>query len=174
MAIERNTFLEVLKDAYSAYYTLTNADEAEAPLSFRAVYRSREEQYLLVRSANIWSNEKNEYCYIFSAESFSAADVEKWTDWALQDMLPRVKPHREHQCTNAKVIFVADTLPDEAICAVRKKRFSKSYGIFSRHGYTELLTAAVELSRGKAFSNRAGRELLKFFSKLFALRREKA
>ena len=36
MAIERNTFLEVLKDAYSAYYSIVPAEEGEEHLSFRA------------------------------------------------------------------------------------------------------------------------------------------
>ena len=61
MAIERNTFLEVLKDAYSAYYSIVPAEEGEEPLSFRAEYRSRDESYFFVKSANIWGNEKNEY-----------------------------------------------------------------------------------------------------------------
>lgn len=174
MAIERNTFLEVLKDAYSAYYSLSTAETGEEPLAFRATYSSRDEQYFLVKSASIWGNEKNEYCYVFSAAHFSAAEVDKWTDWAIQDMLPKVKPHKEHQYTNAKVIFVADSFTDEELRAVQKKRFSKSYGPLSLHGYTELLTAAVDLSRSKAFSNPAGHELPKFFGKLFALRQEKA
>ena len=46
MAIERNTFLEVLKDAYSAYYSIIPEEPGgELPLSFRAVYGARDEQY---------------------------------------------------------------------------------------------------------------------------------
>ena len=174
MAIERDTFLEVLKDAYSAYYSIIPAEsEEELPLSFRAVYGARDEQYFFVKSANIWGNEKNEYAYVFSAPTFDTAMVDYCVDWALQDMLPKVKPHKEHQYTNAKVIFVADALDDAAVRAVQKKRFSKSYGPLSLHGYTELITAAVDLSRSKAFANPAGNDLPKFFGKLFALRQEK-
>ena len=174
MAIERNTFLEVLKDAYSAYYSIKPAEEAEYPLSFRAEYRSRDESYFLVKSASIWGNEKNEYCYVFSAPDFDAETVERCMDWAVQDMLPKVKPHKEHQYTNAKVIFVADSLDKDTIRAVQKKRFSKSYGPLSMHGYTELITAAVDLSQSKGYANPAGNDLPKFFGKLFALRQEKA
>ena len=175
MAIERNTFLEVLKDAYSAYYSVQPAGEAgDLPLSFRAEYHSRDEQYFLVKSANIWRNEKNEYCYVFSAPSIDKETAEKCMDWAIQDMLPKVKPHKEHQNTNVKVIFVADAMEDAVIRSVQKRHFSRSYGPLSTHGYTELLAAAVDLSREKAFPNRAGNELGKFFSKLFALRQEKA
>lgn len=175
MAIERDTFLDVLKDAYSAYYTLKPGEGAgELPLSFRAEYHSRDELYFFVKSANIWGNEKNEFAYIFSAPGFDAALAERCMDWALEDMLPRVKPHKEHQYTNAKVILIADALGQDAVDAVRKKHFSKSYGLLSVHGYTELITAGVDLSRAKTFANRAGNDLPKFFGKLFALRQEKA
>lgn len=171
MAIERDTFIEVLKDAYSAYYSLKPADGAgELPLSFRAEYHSRDEQYFFVKSANIWGNEKNEYAYVFAAPAFDAPLALRCIDWALQEMLPQVKPHKEHQYTNAKVIFVADTLGEDAAEAIRKARFSKSYGPLSLHGYTELIAAGVDLGRKKTFANRAGNDLPKFFGKLFALR----
>ena len=174
MAIGRDTFIDILKDAYSAYYTIRPAEDSELPLSFLAEYRVRDELYFLAKSANIWSNEKNEYCYVFSAPSFSAELAGRCMDWAVQDMLPKVKPHKQHQYTNAKVILVADSLDDETVRAVQKKRFSKSYGPLSLHGYTELIAAAVDLSRSKAFANPAGNDLPKFFGKLFALRQEKA
>lgn len=174
VAIERDTFIEILKDAYSAYYTITDAEEGALPLSFRAVYSARDEQYFLSKSANIWSNEKNEYCYVFSAPGFDPALAEKCMDWAVRDMLPKVKPHKQHQYTNAKVVLVADALDEATVRAVQKKRFSKSYGPLGLHGYTELIAAAVALDRSKAFANPAGNDLPKFFGKLFALRQEKA
>ena len=75
MAIDRATFLEIVKDAYSAYYTILPVEEGEEelPLAFRAEYKVRDEQYFFVKSANIWSNEKYEYCFVFSAPSFDAA-----------------------------------------------------------------------------------------------------
>ena len=61
MAIERSLFLEIVKDAYSAFYTILPPDEdPDLPLAFRADYLSRDESYFLVKSAQIWKNEKNE------------------------------------------------------------------------------------------------------------------
>ncbi len=176
MAIERETFIEVLKDAYSAYYSIQPDEGAPdgLPLSFRAVYTARDELYFLVKSANIWGNEKNEYVYVFSAPGFDAGTAERCMDWALADMLPRVKPHKEHQYTNAKVILIADSLGQDAIEAIKKKRFSKSYGFLSLRGYTEFIAAGVDLGSSKTFANPAGNDLPKFFGKLFALRQEKA
>ena len=174
MAIDRGVFLEIVKDAYSAYYTIFPAEEGQEalPLAFRAEYNVRDEQYFFVKSANIWKNEKHEYCFVFSAPSFNPALAEKCIDFSLGEMLPKVKPHKEHQYTNCKVILIADSLDEETVKAVRKKKFSRSYGPLSTHGYTELLCAAVDLSRQKTWANRVGGDLETFFGKLFALRSE--
>lgn len=174
MAIDRDVFLEIVKDAYSAYYTILPAEEGEEdfPLAFRAEYNVRDEQYFFVKSANIWRNEKHEYCFVFSAPGFDPALAEKCISFSLEEMLPKVKPHKEHQYTNCKVIFIADALDDETIKTVRKSKFSKSYGPLSTHGYTELLCAAVDLTERKAYANRCGHDLEQFFGKLFALRSE--
>ena len=119
MAIDRATFLEIVKDAYSAYYTILPAEEAEElPLAFRAEYNVRDEQYFFVKSANIWKNEKHEYCYVFSAPTFDSALAEKCLDFSLREMLPKVKPHKEHQYTNCKVILIADYLDEATVAAV--------------------------------------------------------
>ena len=175
MAIERSLFLEIVKDAYSAYYSIVDDAQApDLPLAFRADYRSRDEQYFFVKSANIWGNEKNEYAYVFSAPEIDPATARKCLDWALQDMLPRVKPHKEHQYTNCKAVFITDSLSDETAQTVKKSKFSKSYGFLSTQGYTELIAAAVDLSTEAVVTNRVGHGLEDFFRKLFALRHEEA
>ena len=175
MAIERSLFLEIVKDAYSAYYSIVDDAQApDLPLAFRADYKSRDEQYFFVKSANIWGNEKNEYAYVFSAPEIDPATARKCLDWALQDMLPRVKPHKEHQYTNCKAVFISDTLSDEKAQTVKKSKFSKSYGFLSTQGYTELIAAAVDLSTEAVVTNRVGHGLEDFFRKLFALRHEEA
>ena len=175
MAIERSLFLEIVKDAYSAYYSIVDDAQApDLPLAFRADYKSRDEQYFFVKSANIWGNEKNEYAYVFSAPEIDPATAQKCLDWALQDMLPRVKPHKEHQYTNCKAVFITDSLSEETALTVKKSKFSKSYGFLSTQGYTELIAAAVDLSTEAVVTNRVGHGLEDFFRKLFALRHEEA
>ena len=84
--------------------------------------------------------------------------------------LPRVKPHKEHQYTNIAAIFVAESFDPATAKHIAKRSFSKSYK-FSLHGYTELLTAAVELGTESTRTNPAGRPLEAYFRKLFAARR---
>ena len=169
MAISRDKFLEVLKDSYSAYYSITEDVETDLPLVFRADYGARDERYWLTKSVKIWGNEKNEFAYVFSAGSFSSELADRCMEWALADALPRVRPHAEHQCTNIKVIFVADTVDAETAKAVQKKSFTKSYK-FGLHGYSNLLTGVTDLGTEKTVTNKAGHELVPYFKKLFAAR----
>ena len=169
MRIERGRFIDVLKDAYSAYYDLTESVETALPLAFRADYKDRDEQFFLVKSAKLWANEKNEYAYIFSAPSFDAAMIRACADYALADGLPRVRPHKEHQCTNVKLVFVADEAGEEAQKAVKSLRYSKSYRL-GLWGYTNLLAGIVDMQSKKTVTNPAGHELAPFFAKLFAVR----
>ena len=176
MAIERLEFLEILKESYSAYYNISLADRTgapnELPLAFRADYFSRAERYWISKNIPIWGNETNEYAYIFSAPGFDSELVNRCIDFAIADMLPRVKPHKEHQYTNVKTVFVADKFDKAARESVQKRSFSKSYK-FSLHGFTTLHTAAVDLSEEKAYTNKAGYALADYFRKLFASRAEK-
>lgn len=167
--MERENFIEILKDSYSAYYNIIPAADGEAPLAFRADYFSRNEKYWLTKNIKVWGNETNEFAYIFTAPSFDKTAVDECVSKALDESLPRVRPHKEHQYTNVKVIFVADTLDKGVTDHIHKKKFSKSYK-FSLHGYTELKAGAVDLSGKKVYTNPAGCELTKYFSKLFAVR----
>lgn len=169
MSIER--FLAVLEDSYGAYYNIIhNEDQTELPLAFRADYFSRNEKYWLTKSVKIWANETNEFAYIFAAPGFDADLAQKCMDYAIADALPRVKPHKEHQYTNFKTVFVADHLDEAAKKAIKKRSFNKSYN-HSLHGYSMLLTAAVDLSTEKTVANRAGYEMVKYFRKLFDARK---
>ncbi len=171
MAIDREAFLAVLEDSYSAYYTIfQNEDRTELPLAFRADYSSRDEKYWLTKSVKIWGNETNEFAYIFAAPAFDPALADRCMDFVIADALPRVKPHSEHQYTNFKAVFIADSFDEATKKAIMKRSFSKSYR-FSLHGYSTLLTAAVDLSEEKTVTNKAGYEMAKYFRKLFDARK---
>ncbi len=169
MAIPRSTFVEVLKDSYSAYYTIVEDIDTELPLAFRADYVARDERYWLAKSVKIWANEKNEYAYVFEKESFTPELARQCMEWAVEDALPRVKPHREHQCTNFKVILIADHVDKDTASAVRKKSYTKSYR-FGLHGYSNLLAGVTDLGTEKTVTNKEGHELVPYFKKLFAAR----
>ena len=174
MAMERLVFLEKLRDSYSAYYNIYDNDgRTDLPLAFSADFLQRNESYWLSKKMVTWANETNEFCYVFSTEFFDRATVSKCIDFALDEGLPRVKPHKEHQYTNIKVIFIASAFDDDAVEEIQSRKFSKSYN-HSLWGYTNLLTGSVNLSSEKVTTNAAGHELKKYFRKLFKALNAKA
>jgi hypothetical protein len=172
MAFDRLAFLGVLEDSYAAYYNIIKENlPEEFPIAFRADFYKRDERYWLTKSVKYYGNETNEFVYVFSADSFTGENADACIRYALEEGLPRVKPHKEHQYTNIKVIFIANEYEPEALKAISSFRFQKSYH-FSLWGYSNLLTTAVDVNDEKVWTNPAGREMKKYFSKLFAAQKK--
>ena len=173
MAIDRAGFLEVLEDSYSAYYNIIKEDlPAAYPLAFEAEFFQRGERFWLSKSIPIYGNETNEYCYVFSQDAFDLETVSRCIQFALDDALPKVKPHKEHQYSNVKAIFMADEFSSEALDEIRHRKFQKSYN-HSLWGYSNLVTTAVDVDSEKVWTNPAGRDMKKYFKKLFAAQKKK-
>ena len=173
MSLERFAFLEQLRDSYSAYYNIYENDgRTELPLAFSADFIQRNESYWLSKKMVTWANETNEFCYVFSAEYFDRTTVSKCIDFALDEGLPRVKPHKEHQYTNVKALFVYESFTPEAVKSVRKRRLHQEYhhGFW---GYTDLLLCGVNPQTEEVFVNRAGNPMKAYFRKLFSAQRKK-
>jgi hypothetical protein len=172
MAFERESFLNVLEDSYSAYYNIIKENlPAELPIAFKADYFRRAESYWISKNITTWANETNEFAFIFSADHFDDATISKCIQYSLDDGLPRVKPHKEHQYTNIKTIFIAEKFDDDAIADIKKRKFSKTYN-HSLWGYSNLVACAVDLDDEKVWTNAAGRDLKKYFKKLFSAQKK--
>lgn len=172
MAFDRLAFLGVLEDSYAAYYNIIKEDLPEGfPIAFRADFYKRDERYWLTKSVKYYGNETNEFVYVFSADTFDKECADACIQYALDEGLPRVKPHKEHQYTNIKVIFIANEFEPDALKAIVSRKFQKSYH-FSLWGYTCLLTTAVDVNDEKVWTNPVGREMKKYFSKLFAAQKK--
>lgn len=173
MSLEREAFLDVVEDSYSAYYNIIKEGlPQDLPMVFRGDFFQRAEKYWLSKKIPIYGNEMNEYVYVFSADSFDAGTVSKCIQFSMDDGLPRVKPHKEHQYTNIKALFIANEFEEAAIEDVRRRRFQKTYN-HSLWGYSNLITVAVDASTEKVWFNAAGRDMKKYFSKLFAAQKKK-
>ena len=172
MAFDRLAFLNVLEDSYSAYYNIVKDGLSEKlPYAFRADFFKRDERYWLTKSVKYYGNETNEFVSVFSADTITKEMAEECMQHALDEGLPRVKPHKEHQYTNIKVIFIAKEFEEDALKAISSRKFQKSYH-FSLWGYTNLLTTAVDVTDERVWTNPAGREMKKYFSKLFAAQKK--
>lgn len=173
MAVERESFLSVLEDSYTAYYNINKEDlPQDLPIVFKADYFRRGEKYWLSKSIPIWGNETNEFAYVFSSEVITVSQIEKAIQYALDDGLPRVKPHKEHQYTNIKTVFIANQFEDGALDLIKKKKFSKSYH-WSLWGYTNLICCGVNTETEQVAVNKVGHDMQAYFKKLFAAQHKK-
>ena len=88
MPFDRNQFIEDLKGSYEMYYDLLPEEEnGEIPLAFRADFHSRGEKYFLIKPAKIWSNETNEYVFVYSAPWFDSEMIDRCVQFALDTAL---------------------------------------------------------------------------------------
>lgn len=171
MGFDRQQFLKTVSDSYSAYYNISRENlPDQLPLVFRAEFHKRDEMYWFSQRVPASGNEENEYAYFFSLDYFDRDLVLACMDFARKEGLSKVKPHREHQCSNIKTVFIAESFEASALDTIRKQKFQKSYRL-AFWGYSSLLTCAVELSSQKVITNDAGRELKKYFQKLFSVGR---
>ena len=126
----------------------------------------------LSKKIHIYVNETNEYVYVFSAGEYDEALVKSCIQFALDDGLPRVKPHKEHQYTNVKVVFIGESYSPEAIREIKKRKLHQEYhhGFW---GYTDLLVSAVVPQSEEIYVNRAGNPMKTYFKKLFSAQKKK-
>ena len=151
MPIERQSFLTILEDSFSAYYDIVPQEHPTLPLVFRGDYLKRDERYWLMKSIPIWASETGEFAYIFSAEQFS--------------------PELAKACIDFMGLLIADSAQEETRRLVQKSSFTKNYH-HSFWGFSNLLAAIVDLQEKKTYPNKAGYALEKYFRKLFDVRKE--
>ena len=150
----------------TCYYLLPEEENGEIPLAFRADFHSRGEKYFLIKPAKIWSNETNEYVFVYSAPWFDREMIDRCVQYALDTALPLIHPHAEHNYSNVHTVFVADTVSEEVRRHIRKVRFSKSYRM-NLHGFTILKAGWIDLQSSAYGTNRDGHDMNKFFKELF-------
>lgn len=173
MAFDRTDFLNVLEESYSAYYDLSKENLPDnLPVAFKADFYKRDESFWLSKKMVTWSNETNEFVYCFSKDYFDRETLDLCIQYALDDGLPRVKPHKEHQYTNIKCLFVADGFDDEAVSEIKHRKYEKKYN-HMLWGYSALALSGVNLRSENVYYNPAGRDMKVYFKKLFAAQKKK-
>ncbi len=168
MAFDRNQFIEDLKGSYEMYYDLLPGDEnGDLPLAFRADFHSRGEKYFLIKPAKIWSNETNEYVFVYSAPWFGTDMIDRCVQSALDTALPLIHPHAEHNYSNVHTVFVAENASEEGCRHNPRLRVCKNYRV-NLHGFTILKAGWIDLQESAYGTNRDGHDMNKFFKELFA------
>lgn len=161
MPVSRETMLAKLRDAYTVYFDEEALSGDMPHLAACYAFHSSNECFVLSKKAKLWSAETNEYVYVFSLPRLDARTYASCRELAREKGMSRVRPHIDHRSSSITAVFICDSMDSDAAAELEKTRFHKDF-LFSLHGWTDLRTAAVELTTGKVAVNRAGKELKDF------------
>ena len=156
---EKQQKLEKLLVVYQNYFDIlrdVSIDGVTFPAT--AEFHSRSEKYVLVKAAQIWATESNEYAYFYIADKLGADELDKVYQTARDAGLKLVKPHSEHMYSYVTLVILADEIDKDVKEAIKKIRFEKSFRL-SLHGWMEFRIAAINLSNGEIITNRKGKDV---------------
>lgn len=146
-----------LLDGYRAYYDVEPMDDGSS-LKALCAYHSRDAQYVLSKKAQLWAAENHEYLYLFSLPRLDAAGAGQIFERALEDGMPRIRPHSQHMCTYLTAVVLCDSAAPDALELVKKMKKHQDFKL-SLHGWMEFRIAVADLSAKEIAANRCARDL---------------
>lgn len=163
--LSRTQFLDKALEAYSNWYDIERKTSINIPLVATASFHEHQTGFALVRKAEMWSADRHEYVFIYSIPTL---DIETFNK-CIEDTRSRgdqlVDPVFGHMCTNVVTLFICDNATDDALKALKKYRYIKSF-LFSLKGWLDAHTAAVILDDSNVCCNFSGRQTGEFMKKL--------
>ena len=152
--------------SYRAYYDVEELPEGGL-LKARCAYHSRSAQYVLVKKAELWAAETNEYVYLWSLPRLDEGALEEVFQATLSDGMPRIRPHKDHMSTFLPAAVLCDGADPQALHRLKRLKQRKNVRL-SLDGWMEFRIAAAVLDCGEFAANRPGRETAQFLEQLAA------
>ena len=150
--------------SYRAYYDVEEYRDA-GPLKALCAYHSRSAQYVLVKKAELWSAETNEYVYLWSLPRLDEEALEMIFQKTLEDGMPRIHPHKDHMSTFLTAVVLCGEADPQTWARLKTLKQRKNFRL-SLHGWMEFRIAAAVLDCGVFAANRPGRETAQFLEQL--------
>lgn len=157
--MEREQILEKLLKSYTRYYDIER-EGIEAPFCARALFRSHNEQYFLIKAAKVADIDSNETVYFAVTEGLDRSKLDYLCSCAWERGLEGIEPQYGHRNSDVTLYIIADSIDQELIPVIKKIKYSKSYK-YGMYGWSDFRLVAIEASEMKATYNRQGRQLKK-------------
>ena len=170
MALTREQFCEKLLRSYAPFYDIEEKGEEKRPLVATAFFHVHNAGYFLVKRAEAWAADQNEYIYVFSAPVLTKELFEECIAAACADGIPRIKPDKNHMSSFVDAVFICDEVTPEGLAALRRYRNKKSFH-FSLHGWMEVYAAVVNLGKETVEANCPNAQAVKFLKNVLRGRR---
>lgn len=153
--------IQKLLCSYQRYYDI-NTETPSAPFCAEAVFRSHNEQFMLVKAAKIADIDSNEYVFFAQEDGLSFDRLKELAELAWNIGLGRTKPYYGHRNSDITLIAVCERADEEIFSEAKKMKFYKSY-CFGLYGWSNFRLVVYEVSSSRTVSNWQGRDLKKLF-----------
>lgn len=132
-------------------------------------FAKTDEKYVLSQKANLWSVQGFEHILFFEKESVCENDILAIRNLMVEYMAPNLVckgkkyPEKDHMYSYLTVVMLCKNTPDNnTVSAVESFKFTKNY-LLTIRGYVEGQVVVMDLSAGKAYTNKAAKHLKKFY-----------
>ncbi|MDQ0340429.1 hypothetical protein J2S00_003244 [Caldalkalibacillus uzonensis] len=141
-------------------------DLGQIPLAFMALYKRRDERYLITKSIKVWGVENQQCVFVAASKApLTSGFIQMFKEELIKNIKHYVPEHREHMST----IFLGVMVTDQPVTRdlvrevrrFRKLRFIK-YGWY---GWAEIYMAIVDLKAKEVHIHPKGESFVEPFKK---------
>lgn len=163
----KEEFLENIKGKFQFYYDLKDQpDIVPFPIDFYAHFYQANEKYFGLKNFNIWRMTHDEHCFVKYYENVSKDDVNNMIESLKSGINYLVEPNEDHMKTFVTGVFFTENRPLESLEKyIEKFKYCKVYKFYLQ-GWCDIRLILIDLSSRKVYTNKAGKEVQKFYQHL--------
>ncbi len=140
----RSAVIDRLKKSYTAYYNVNEIEDG-TPVVARCDFFEHTERYFLVRKAELWNANCEEFLYILNIPHLTLDVYKEWRDYVYEDGMSRITVGPGHMYSYITPVFVCDTCDKDARQALKHCRFYIWFRL-PLHGWLDYHNAVGEVS----------------------------
>lgn len=157
-------WLDAVLPLYKRYYDIETED-VQAPFAAKAVFKSHNEQYFLVKAAKVADIDSNEYVYFIVTDTVDTCKLNDFARSAWDEGMRQVVPEYGHRNSDVTLYILCESMEEDVRRLVKKTCYSKSYK-FGLYGWSNFRLVTIEASSNTATYNRQGRQLKKLIGSI--------
>ena len=170
---EISNYMEKLLEQYSNSFDITrNYTIGNTTAYAYGFYSSFSEKYVLTPKANLWSIKGFEHILFICRDVITEDDIanaKRLMENEMSDQLVckgNKYPEKDHMYSYVTVAFICNNTPeDEVIKAVTSYKYEKNY-LFTIRGHVEGHMIIMDLSSGRAYTNKAAKHLVEYYQNI--------
>lgn len=156
---------ESILDGYHGLFDIFSPHElCGRPVAAYCYFMSKNERYVLIKRAVIWSAESFEHVVIIEVPKLEEEGVLEMVGFLSQLEKTLIKPDRNHMYSYITVLLLCQNIEQSAKKRLKRIRFTKNYR-FTWHGYSSGRIIAINVSEGEVVANAAGKPMISYFKK---------